>query len=76
MSSEKTLFPRITIMHVKTLDSSRRMLQCMFYDSHEKMYFHCDVFSKNGFKDYTLSKFERKIRGLKQHRRSFEQHKF
>ena len=48
--AKNTLFLRITIMHVKTLDSSRRMLQCMFYDSHEKMYFHCDVFSiKTGY---------------------------
>ena len=48
--AKNTLFLRITIMHVKTLDSSRRMFQCMFYDSHEKMYFHCDVFSiKTGY---------------------------
>ena len=48
--AKNTLFLRITIMHVKTLDISRRMFQCMFYDSHEKMYFHCDVFSiKTGY---------------------------
>ena len=47
---KNTLFLIITIMHVKTSDSSRRMFQCMFYDSHEKMYFHCDVFSiKTGY---------------------------